>query len=225
MQRVAIIPAKENSSRVPHKNFREFHNGRSLTEIKVRQVAECGVYDQVVISSDSPEANKIAEKYGARFILRDKKFTLDSTPWSEVFVGVLESLDIQDANVEISWCPPTTPLFSSFREAVETFESVRSDHDSLFTTTSFKHFLLGDGGRPLNFQFGPWARYSQGMPDWRVMNCALWHSTLGTMLKYQYQIGVTPYLFDIGQDEGWDIDTETEFEIAQLLYVRKWGIR
>jgi N-acylneuraminate cytidylyltransferase len=225
MQRVSIVPAKAFSSRVPSKNFRNFHGGMSLTEIKIKQVAESGIYDQMFVSSDAPAARDLAEKYGASFVLRDEKLTLDSTPWSEVFVGVLESLDLQDPSVEISWCPPTTPLFSNFREAVEKFELVQGDHDSLFTTTSFKHFLLGDGGRPLNFQFGPWARYSQGMPDWRVMNCALWHSTLDTMLRYQYQIGVTPYLYDIGQDEGWDIDTETEFEIAQLLFSRKLGPR
>lgn len=221
MKRIAIVPAKAFSSRVPNKNFRNFYGGMSLAEIKINQVTECGSYDQVVVSSDAPEARNLAEKYGARFILRDERLTLDSTPWNEVLVGVLESLELRDPSVEISWCPPTTPLFSSFRQAVEKFELVRGDHDSLFTTTSFKRYLIGDGGRPLNFQFGPWAQYSQGMPDWRVMNCALWHSTLGTMLRYQYQIGTSPYLFDIGQDEGWDIDTETEFKIAQVLFTRK----
>lgn len=37
MKKIAIIPAKSNSSRIENKNFRPFYNGKSLLEIKVEQ--------------------------------------------------------------------------------------------------------------------------------------------------------------------------------------------
>jgi N-acylneuraminate cytidylyltransferase len=215
---IAVIPAKAYSGRVPNKNFREFAGGKSLLEIKLDQVVSSGVYDEVFVSSDNEEAKHLAEKCGATFVEREPRHTLDSTPWHEAFVGILMSLGEKEPNVEVSWIPVTNPLFLRFQDVLDAFRNGSEDYDSVFTTSIFKHFLINPDGLPVNFAFGPWAKYSQESASYRTMNCAFWHSTLGVMLANRYQIGTKPLMVDISSLEGWDIDTMEEFEVARTVY-------
>ena len=51
---VAIIPARENSSRVPRKNLRSFPK-ISLTSHKIQQALSVDSIDKVILSTDSIE--------------------------------------------------------------------------------------------------------------------------------------------------------------------------
>lgn len=216
---VAVIPAKSTSNRVPNKNFRSFYNEESLLKIKIRQCLDSGVFDHVYVSSDTDEARVIAEELGAEFVLRERRLCLDETPWSEVLVGVLNSLPV-DESVFIAWAPLTSPLFDAFEEA---FECVMKsdDFDSVMTVTKLQHYFLNPDRIPLNFQFGVWASYSQKIKPIYQMNCALWLAKKGDMIRNRFQIGDKPFYMETSQIEGVDIDTMDEFEIAQLLYARK----
>ena len=48
---VAIIPIRKNSQRVKNKNFKNFYKGKSLLEIKVKQLKKVIEIDKIVISS------------------------------------------------------------------------------------------------------------------------------------------------------------------------------
>ena len=60
---VAVIPIRKNSQRIKNKNFINFYKGKSLLEIKIEQLKKIKEIDQIVISSDSPKAEKIAKKH------------------------------------------------------------------------------------------------------------------------------------------------------------------
>jgi pseudaminic acid cytidylyltransferase len=215
---IAVVPAKANSTRVPEKNFREFVNGKSLVEIKIEQLLASEIYDEIYLSSDHPSAQSIAEKYGVRHLRREAYLAAESTPWHETVVGILESTGEIPRDVDVSWVQVTNPLFSNFRKVIEFLESSREKHDSAFTTTIFKHYLLGPNGSPLNFQFGPWHKYSPDLEPYRTVNFAMLHAPLQVMLNHKYFIGSSPLTVDISLSEGWDIDTVEEFEIAQSIF-------
>ncbi|WP_188396535.1 acylneuraminate cytidylyltransferase family protein [Oxalicibacterium flavum] len=219
MRTIAIIPTKGNSRRVPEKNFRLFEGGMSLLEIKVRQCLASNVFDAVYVSSDSEKGRLIAEKFGANFLHRPTRLCLDETPWSEVLTGVLQQLPEDDETL-VAWCPPTSPLFSRYDEAVQQL-SDQSEHDSLMTVTRFQHYFLGPDMLPLNFQFGVWASFSQKLRPLYQMNCALWLASKKSMLINRFQTGDNPYFMETSMIEGTDIDTMEEFELAQLLYTAR----
>lgn len=218
---IAVVPAKGFSGRVENKNFRSFYGGRALLDIKIEQCKKSGVFDAIYISSDDARADIIAQQHNVNFVLRDEKLCLDETPWSEVLCGILNKIPESD-DALVAWCPPTSPIFTRYAEAVK-FLSEQSLHDSLMTVTPLKHYFLGADFIPLNFQFGVWASYSQKLKPIYQMNCALWLAPKGKMLANRFQTGDSPFFMELTATEGVDIDTMEEFELAQWYYEREFG--
>lgn len=67
MVTVALIPARSQSKRVPHKNT-VLLNGHSLLSYSIQSAKDSGIFDSIYVSSDSKEIGEIAKKYGAEFI-------------------------------------------------------------------------------------------------------------------------------------------------------------
>ena len=53
MSKIAVIPVRSGSKRMPKKNYRSF-NSRNLAEIARDKCLKSGIFDKVVISSDDP---------------------------------------------------------------------------------------------------------------------------------------------------------------------------
>lgn len=220
---VAVIPVKGYSSRVPEKNFRSFYQDDSLLEIKITQCQQSASFDAIYVSSDDERAREIADQMGAIFVLRDVKLCLDSTPWHEVVVGVLDSLPEKE-DVWVAWCPVTSPLFCRYRQVVQTLQEKLVDGiNSIATVTPLKHYYLNDHFIPLNHRWGVWHAYSQKIPPIYQLNLACIVSQKKEMQFCQYLIGSNPDFFLTDAWEGLDIDTLEEFELAQWYYERNFG--
>ena len=50
---VALVPVREGSERVTNKNFRRFHNNKSLFDLKILQLKKSNIFDKIYVSSDS----------------------------------------------------------------------------------------------------------------------------------------------------------------------------
>lgn len=219
MRVIAIIPAKGHSGRVPQKNFRPFHDDQSLLDLKIKQCRRSEVFDAIYVSSDVETVQLTAQNNNVDFLLRDPRFCLDETPWSETLCGILKQIPEPDSTL-VAWCPPTSPIFDRFYDAVKTLAE-NSEYDSLMTVTRMQHYFLGPDLLPLNFQFGVWASFSQKLRPIYQMNCALWLAPKALMMANRFQTGDSPYFMETGATEGIDIDTMEEFELAQIIYSRK----
>ncbi|MFT5716055.1 MAG: CMP-N-acetylneuraminic acid synthetase [Oleiphilaceae bacterium] len=221
MRKIAVIPAKSSSSRVPDKNFRDFFNEKSLLEIKIEQCIDSKMFDCIYISSDDDRCRELANKYNISFIKRDAIYCIDETPWSEVLISILNQTDTADRDL-IAWIPVTTPLFINYKEAFDILED-NDANDSLMTVTELKHYMLNSDFIPCNFQFGVWASYSQLISPFYQMNCALWIAPKEKMIRNRFQTGDSPYFMKTPLLDSVDIDELEEFELAQLLFEKKYG--
>lgn len=61
---LAIIPARGGSKRIPGKNFKPFH-GKPLICYSIDVALKSGLFDKVMVSTDSDEIKQIALEYGA----------------------------------------------------------------------------------------------------------------------------------------------------------------
>ena len=92
---VALIPARAGSKRVPGKNIRRLA-GHPLIAYTIAAALESGVFDAVVVSTDSDDYAAIARHYGAEVpFLRPAEFAGSLSPdieWVEHALTTLEGL-------------------------------------------------------------------------------------------------------------------------------------
>ena len=75
---VCVIMGSTHSSRVENKNWREFGGARAAIEYTILNATYAGIYDDVVVSTDStlsPElASLVQRKYDAKVLYRDPEW-------------------------------------------------------------------------------------------------------------------------------------------------------
>ena len=64
LKRLALIPARGGSKRIPRKNIIDFH-GKPMLGYSIDAALESGLFDRVHVSSDDDEVRAIAERLGA----------------------------------------------------------------------------------------------------------------------------------------------------------------
>ncbi|NRB68613.1 MAG: pseudaminic acid cytidylyltransferase [Vibrio sp.] len=62
--KVAIIPARGGSKRIPRKNIKAFH-GKPMIAYSIEAAIASGCFDKVIVSTDDAEIAAVAEDYGA----------------------------------------------------------------------------------------------------------------------------------------------------------------
>ena len=61
---IAIILARQNSKRIPGKNYKKF-NGKPIISITINKLKESKIFDRIIVSTDSSKIAKIAKRSGA----------------------------------------------------------------------------------------------------------------------------------------------------------------
>ena len=222
MKTVALIPVKHESERVKQKNFRPFHENKSLLDIKINQLKKANIFDEIYISSDSPDAKKSSELHDVKFIQRDISLCNNITPWSDVIFEVVNSIP-ESNDAHIAWSHTTSPLFNLFNDCLERYflNLDAGTHNGLVAVSSCKEFILDEMATPVNYSWGPWHKYSQYLKKYYFVSGALFVSSKEEMLKNRYVISSNPYLFKATAEESVDIDTEFDFKFAQYLINQK----
>ena len=81
---VAIITARGGSKRIPGKNIKEFC-GKPIISYSIEAALKSGVFDTVMVSTDSTEIAEIAKQYGAEVpFMRSESAANDFSTTSEV---------------------------------------------------------------------------------------------------------------------------------------------
>ena len=85
MKNIAIIPARSGSKGIPHKNIKLL-NGVPLIAYTIRAALDSGMFDRVMVSTDSEEYAEIARAWGAEvpFLRSPETSTDKSSSWSVV---------------------------------------------------------------------------------------------------------------------------------------------
>jgi N-acylneuraminate cytidylyltransferase len=93
---VAIIPARCGSKRIPRKNLKPF-DGVPMIVRSIRTALDCGLFDQVVVSTDDQEIADVARAHGAQVpFVRPVELADDFTGTAAVIVHALSQLPIFD---------------------------------------------------------------------------------------------------------------------------------
>ena len=225
---VALVPARSGSERVPGKNVRPLA-GHPLLAYAITTAQQAGVFERVVVSTDSEQIAEVARWYGAEVpFLRPAEYATATSPDVEWLTFTLERLE------------PRVEVFAIIR-ATNPFrgaDAVRRGLEQLLATPEAdsvravelvkqhpgKMWILGADGRtmtPLLEQSGlevAWhAGQYQALPPVYVQNSALeiaWSRVVADTGTREGRV-VAPFLTQ--GLEGLNVDDEDDWARAESL--------
>ena len=225
---VALIPARHGSKRVPGKNVRPLA-GHPTIAYTIAPALESGVFESVIVSTDSEEVAAIARHYGAEVpFLRPAAFSGDTSPDIEWVEHTLGELQRQGRAWDcFSLLRPTSPFRSAatIRRAWELFLAQNGVDSLRAIEKCAQHpgkMWVVRGGRmfPL-LPFGdtqPWhSTPYQALPPVYVQNASLeiaWSRVVFDEGSIAGEV-IVPFITE--GHEGFDINDPPDWMIAERL--------
>ncbi len=135
---VAIIPARSGSKRIAHKNIKPFL-GKPIIAYSIEAAARSGLFEHIVVSTDSEAIASVARKYGSQTpFLRPPELSDDHTPTAPVIVHALNRLAEEGVTADYVCCIYATAPFVRPEFLNEGYEIItREKVSSVFSVTSF----------------------------------------------------------------------------------------
>ena len=101
MKPICFIAARGGSKGVPNKNIKII-SGKPLIAHSIRKTVNSGLFEAVIVSTESPKIAKIAKKFGAHVpFLRPKKLASDSSTMDDVIIHAIPELQKLGYNFNI----------------------------------------------------------------------------------------------------------------------------
>lgn len=151
--KLAVIPARGGSKRIPRKNIRDFA-GKPMIAWPIEAALESGCFDHVIVSTDSEEIAETAQAYGAAApFRRPASLADDHTATRPVVIHAIEAMTtLAGAPDQVCCIYPTAPFLTAdiLRDSLARLE--QSGAQFVFSCTSFAYpiqralRLTADGG-------------------------------------------------------------------------------
>lgn len=222
--KLAIIPARGQSKRIPRKNIRSFC-GRPILEYSIDAALNSGLFDDVMVSTDDDEIASLACAAGASVpFLRSQKAASDEASTAELLLEVLTRYRALGKTYSTVCCLyPTAPFVTPKILLDSSSLFYNSGADALIPVVAFSYpplrgCVVGQDGRlTMKWPENALVR-SQDLPT-------LYHDSgqfyfLNTdafeRQKTLFMENTLPYYMEETQVQ--DIDTETDWKLAEMKF-------
>ncbi len=223
MKKIAIIPARGGSKRIPKKNIKEFC-GKPIIAYGISEALKSEAFDEVMVSTDSEEIACIAEKYGANVpFLRSINTSGDFSTTAEVIFEVLDRYREINMEFEYGMCIyPTAPFVTAekIREAMELIQNTNAKIVLPVVAFSYppqRGYVMKNNELKMQYPENFRVR-SQDLEkiyhdagQFFAINISKYREVNGIVVN-----GIIPYV--LSEYEVQDIDNETDWQIAQIKY-------
>jgi N-acylneuraminate cytidylyltransferase len=126
--RVAIIPARGGSKRIPRKNIRPFA-GKPIIVWPIKVALSSGLFDQVVVSTDDPEIAEVARAAGALVpFTRPENLSDDYADTKSVIRHAISELKLENEPEVQVCCIYPTSVFANAQILNEGLEKLTSSN-------------------------------------------------------------------------------------------------
>lgn len=223
IERIAVIPARGGSKRVPRKNIVPFF-GHPMIAYSIASALKCGLFDQVIVSTEDEAIGRIARDYGARFMTRPAQLANDIVGVGDVGVHVLRTLMAEGHRpAEICLLLPSCPLRRA-QDILDQHEAfVRKGRPSQISVVPYQgvypHWaVVGDEFGRGRFLFeGNSELNTQELKEAYCPTGAIWwaHAEMLDRAEHFYMpdYGIEP----MDALYGFDIDTLEDLALAEVL--------
>lgn len=128
MKPIAIITARGGSKRIPKKNIKDFL-GKPIIAYSIEAALKSGIFDDVMVSTDSEEIAEIAINYGARVpFMRSEATSNDYAGTSDVLLEVLNKYKELGKDYKEFCCIYPTAPFITEKKLKESYELLQDEN-------------------------------------------------------------------------------------------------
>ncbi len=218
---LAIIPARGGSRGIPGKNLKKLA-GKPLLVYSIEQAKAVPAIDRVVVSSDDDAVLEVAQTHGAQAIKRPSEFSGDTAKMDGAILHALTVLAEEGYRPDlVVLLQPTSPLrrVQTIARAIHEFSASGERFDSLMplAETSSKVGTIAEK------QFRP--QYAAGAQRQELpvlyYDCGTVYLFKPTLLATGKFFGERIYAFPVSWPESLDIDTRSDFELAEYFLMKK----
>jgi len=226
MSRIAIIPARGGSKRIPRKNIRPFA-GKPIIAYSIEAALKSELFDVVMVSTDDPKIAEVAKQYGATVpFYRSDANSGDFSTTVDVLLEVLDYYGEKGIIFSEACCIYPTAPFVSAHFLSDGFERLVSEKfDSVFPIVAFDYPIQRSLQLSENGQVSMvWPEHllsrSQDLPK-RYHDTGLFYWFRPEKLLTEKAIfGDNSGALIISELECHDIDTPDDWDMAELKFKR-----
>lgn len=221
---LAIITARGNSKRIPHKNIREFC-GKPIISYSIQAAKESGLFEEVMVSTDSEEIAKISREYGAEIpFMRSAKNSDDYATTADVIMEVVEEYRKRGREYDYVCCIYPTAPFVTGEKLKNAFEALKEKNgNKLIPVVNFsfppqRGFRITEKGLIERLDEKLYFSRSQDLETYYHDCGQFYFYKTEELLKTGGKIWdkVIPYV--LSELEVQDIDTIEDWKMAEIKY-------
>lgn len=136
--KIAIIPARGGSKRIPRKNIKAFH-GKPMIAYSIAVAKQSGLFDKIIVSTDDSEIAEVARQHGAEIpFMRPENLADDFTGTVPVIAHAIEAVQALGWQVNEVCCIYATAPFLQADDLSKGLDLLTQHQgDYSFSATSF----------------------------------------------------------------------------------------
>ncbi|MDE3742215.1 pseudaminic acid cytidylyltransferase [Maribacter polysaccharolyticus] len=224
MANLAIIPARGGSKRIPRKNIK-FFLGKPIIAYSIEAALKSELFEEVMVSTDDEEIAKIASDYGAKVpFLRTDKNSDDFATTVEVITEVIENYKKIDKTFDYICCIYPTAPFVTIQKLTNSLKILKKNSlDTVLPVIQYsfpvqramrafqKNLIRMIQPEYIN------TRSQDLEPTYHDAGQFYWMRTEKIVAQKKLWTDCTGFI-EISEIEAQDIDTVTDWKIAELKY-------
>lgn len=216
---IGIIPARSGSKGLKDKNIKELC-GKPLIAYTIEAAKQSGVFDCIMVSTDSEKYARIAREHGASVpFLRSSENSSDkSGSWDvvrEVLANLNEKFDI------VVLLQPTSPLRTAqhIRDAVDLF--FEKDADTVCSVCETPHPIfwcntLNEDLSMMDFIKKEYQKRRQELPKSYTLNGAIYICKTKYIDNLDFYSNKS-FAYVMNKNSSIDIDENLDFQLCELI--------
>jgi N-acylneuraminate cytidylyltransferase len=222
--KVAIIPARGGSKRIPRKNIREFC-GQPMIAWSIEAAKASGCFDQVIVSTDDEKIASVARKWGADVpFMRPAALSDDFTGTLPVIHHAVKWMNQNVASVKYACCIYATAPFVSKEDLLQGLQLLKDTGSSYaFSVTSYafpiqRAIRITGNGRVAMFNPEHFQTRSQDLEEaWHDAGQFYW-GTAEAWCEERPIFSEDSVPVTLPRHRVQDIDTPEDWKRAELMY-------
>lgn len=223
MSLIAIITARGGSKRIPKKNIKDFY-GKPMLAYAIEAAKGAGIFDEIMVSTDSEEIADVARKYGATVpFMRSESTANDFATTFDVLEEVINEYKKQGKSFDELCCIyPCVPFLTS-KTLEESYKLMRQTNaNALQPVCKYpapvewamkieNGFLIPNDKAALNIR-------SQDLTPKYFDVGMFYFCKTEVMLKERTVVPINTSGYVIDEAECQDIDTPNDWKMAEMKY-------